>query len=173
MLKIGDIYPERADCTAVDCARIVNKHGNLFQFLMYLQDPSGNEIEQVTRGSIRYGLYTQSLAMFFVVHFDSLVLDSPINVHQVPAIISAGDVNHSNSASIILIKSTSNQIMAIRRLKLPDDMVSAILKGCKLQEQFLTEEETDVISHKIATKHSPVDMLKAAKASGEETGIVI
>lgn len=166
MLKVGDIYPERAQCSAVDCARIVNKHGNLFQFLMYLQDPSNKEIEQVNNGTIKYGLFTQSLALFFIVHFDGIILDSPFNVYQMPTVHAPIDGN-TQVSNIILIKSTSNQILAIRKLVLPNEMVDAISKGLKLQEQFLTENEIEAISHKVLVKHSPLDMLKSARVAAE------
>lgn len=168
MIKIGDIYPDRSECKAVDCAKIVHRHGKLFQFLMYLQDPSNNEIEQVKHGRIKYGVYTQSLSLFFIVQFDSIILDSPINVYEMPAFSYTGNGLNSHAATLLLIKSTSNQIMAIRRLLLPETMVDVIVNGCRLQQQFLTVDEIDEISHKIAMKHSPLDMLKEAKVYSEE-----
>lgn len=162
MVKKGDVYPKKMPCMATECAQITYSEGHLFDFLVYTSEHNSKEIEDINSGPVTLGLFTQSLTMFLVVKFDSLIFDAPINALQLSFL---GREHSTSEVAVILIEQSTNKVLAVRTIMLTEDMADLIIHGTQLQLQFLTETEINEISHKVSAKYTAYDMLKMAKST--------
>lgn len=166
MLAVNQPYPIPNPAPGADYARISVTEGGSFDLLMYMNNPSKNEIEAAKTGKMLYAVFSELAVPFFCIEFTgSFSFDASLNMHKVEqSHHKTWLASEANTVNLILIDSRNNIIKSLRMIGLEPEAMKELKDVCRQQlVLYVNPSQVDKAINSITAQYTTDDMIVHSK----------